>query len=83
MPSTEEAVATYRETCLKNGTYLAVPSEEYTWFSVGATNASYLIQASDAPDPADPVDSDYRPPPAELLLICKVFFLLLSPSSTN
>jgi len=60
-----------RELCLAKGTYLAAPSEEFAWFTVEATKASYLIRASDVPAP----ESGNRPAPVELSMIIKVFFV--------
>ena len=67
----------YRGESLKTGRYLAAPSEEFVWYTLPATNASYLIHASDAPSSSEEADPAHRPPPAELVMIIKVF---LSPS---
>ena len=73
MPPPQKVIATCREICLKKGGYLAAPSEDLAWYTVGATNASYLIRASDMPSDANPLEPGTRPAPVELSMIVKVF----------
>jgi len=78
--SDDSIIAEYHAECMRKGTYLVDPTEKLTWFPVGATNASYLIRASDTPLPTTPPGFDDPPPPVELMMICRVcfpFFLLL------
>ena len=75
----------FREECVITGTYLAAPSEEFSWYTVPGTKTSYLIRTADAPPAAvdgDPavcpplaeVDPAERPAMADLSMILKVFF---------
>ena len=75
LEAVQKRLSTYREECLKKGTYLAAPTEELIWYTVAATKASYLIRAADAPLPSEEVEPANRPPPAELVMILKVSFL--------
>jgi len=79
--SPQSNVADYRKRCLAKGTYLAAPTEEFTWFTVEATKVSYLIRASDAPPPDTVLEPSDRPAPVELAMIVKVF--RSSPFSFN
>ena len=69
----QETFAKYRKACVAKGTYLAAPSEDFVWYTVEATKASYLIRASDAPSPTTTLEPGDRPAPAELTMIVKVF----------
>lgn len=70
----------YYDQSLAKGTYLAAPTEDLVWYTVAATKASYLIKAADAPSSSEEADPAFRPPPAELVMILKVFSLHLSVS---
>jgi len=76
LQAVQNRLSNYRDECLKKGTYLAAPTEELVWYTVNATKASYLIRAADAPQSSEEVDPANRPPPAELVMILKGFFIV-------
>lgn len=71
--SPQTLINDHRMVGLAKGTYLAAPTEEFSWYTVSATKTSYLIRASDAPDPTAVSDPDDRPEPVQLVMILKVF----------
>lgn len=74
--SVQKRLNDYRNESLEKGTYLAAPTKQLMWYTVAATKASYLICADEAASSSEEADSAFRPPPAELVMILKVFSLL-------
>ena len=66
---------------IATGMYLTAPTRELAWYTVPATRASYLVDATDIPSPSAKMNSATRPEQAELVVIMKVFRASLSMTS--